>query len=142
MAAQQNLAVEGGVKPFRLDREVVSQGQAGLEIAGTLEFLRVRALHFALDGVAGLLELGLIEAGRMVRRAQAAKTQESAVWIDRASAIRESFNAVTAADAAAEIADVLVLLRSRAVEFDMKFLGYLLEMAYIEAFEQSRKDER
>ena len=56
--------------------------------------------------------------------------------------MRESFRAVTGADAAAEIADVLVVLRGRTVEFDMKFLGYLLEMAYIEAFELSQKDDR
>lgn len=141
MAAQQILAKEGGTNPFRRDGKVVFQGQAGLEIAGRLKRLQEHAHHFALDGLADLLELGLIEAGRMARRAEAAKTQDSIVGNDRASAVRESLNAVTSAGAAAEIADVLVLLRSRAIELDLKFLSYLLEMAYIEAFEQSRKDD-
>lgn len=44
-----------------------------------------------------------------------------------------------AARAAGEIADVALVLRNRAVEFDLKFLGYLLEMAFTEAFEQSQK---
>ena len=78
----------------------------------------------------------------MNRRAQAVKTQEWAVEFDRVSTVREDFRAVTGADAAAEIADTLVVLRGRAVEFDMKFLGYLLEMAYIEAFELSQKHDR
>lgn len=142
MAAQQILAVEGGVRPFRPDRKVRSQGRAGLEIAGTLEFLHVHALRFALDSLADLLELGLIEASRMVRRAQATKMQESTAGSGSAITVREGFSAVTGAGAAAEIADVLAVLRGRAVEFDLKFLGYLLEMAYIEAFEQSRKDDQ
>jgi len=140
-AAQRIVAIKGGVKPFRLDQKVRSQGRAGLEIAGTLELLHKHALGFALDGLAGLLELGLIEARRMVRRAHAVKTQEAAAGIDRPSAVQESLNAVTSAAAAAEIADVLVVLRSRAVEFDLKFLGYLLEMSYIEAFELSRNTD-
>ena len=142
MAAQQILAAEGGVKPFEFDRKVLSQGRAGFEIANTLDVLHEQAFRFALNDLAGLLELGLIEAGRMVRRAQAAKTRETTVEIDKASSVRESFRAVTGADAAAEIADTLVVLRGRAVEFDMKFLGYVLEMAYIEAFELSQKHDR
>jgi len=78
----------------------------------------------------------------MVRRAQATKMQESTAGSGSAITVREGFSAVTGAGAAAEIADVLAVLRGRAVEFDLKFLGYLLEMAYIEAFEQSRKDDQ
>ncbi len=78
----------------------------------------------------------------MVKQAQAAKTQETTVEIDRKGTVREGFRAFTGAGAAAEIAEVLVLLRSHAMEFDLKFLSYLLEMAYIEAFEQSRRDDR
>jgi len=47
--------------------------------------------------------------------------------------------ASTQSRAAGEIADVLVVLRAQAKEYDLKFLSYLLEMAYIDAFEQSQK---
>ncbi len=50
------------------------------------------------------------------------------------------FTASTQSRAASEIADVLIVLRARAQEFDLKFLSYLLEMAYIDAFEQGQKE--
>jgi len=68
-------------------------------------------------------------------------TKLSTVPVDNPRALAGSFKASTRTRAAGEIADALVVLRARAQEFDMKFLSYLIEMAYIEAFEQSQKED-
>ena len=111
------------------------QAHACGEIAERLEILRGRALEFDLRLLSSLLEMAVIEAGRMIRRAEMMVTKLSPV------PVAGSFKASTRGRAASEIADMLVVLRTRAQEFDMKFLSYLLEMAFIEAFEQSQKED-
>jgi hypothetical protein len=117
------------------------QAHACGEIAERLDILRGRALEFDLRLLSSLLEMALIEAGRIIRRAEMMATKLSTVPVDNPRALAGSFKASTRTRAAGEIADALVVLRARAQEFDMKFLSYLIEMAYIEAFEQSQKED-
>ena len=76
----------------------------------------------------------------MSKHAQTSVGKLTAVTTDDPEMATANLTASTQGRAAGEIADVLVVLRARAQEFDLKFLSYLLEMAYIDAFELSQKD--
>jgi hypothetical protein len=115
----------------------VAQAHACVEIIDGLSILRERALYFDLRLLSSLLEMALVEADRMIRRAEMMTARLSVALADKANAVTTNLEATTRGRAAAEIADVLVVLRARSQEFDLKFLSYLLEMAFIEAFEQS-----
>ena len=140
-AARLTLAHDSGPGLGALGARILAQAHACGEIAERLEILRGRALDFDLRLLSSLLEMALIEAGRMIRRAEMMATKLSTVPVNKATATAGSFKASTRAHAVSEIADVLVALRARTQEFDLKFLGYLLEMAFIEAFEQSQKED-
>jgi hypothetical protein len=80
------------------------------------------------------------EAWSMSRRDHAASIRLATTGSNRRSSPASA--STTRTQAAVEISDVLVALRQRAQENDLKFLSYLLEMAFLEAFEQSQKADR
>ena len=75
----------------------------------------------------------------MIRKAHPAGLQPPLRSAETPVSPPRTHGATAAARAAGEIADVALVLRNRAVEFDLQFLAYLLEMAFSEAFEQSQK---
>ncbi len=75
----------------------------------------------------------------MSRQARASLAKPPGETTGEPESVADSLTASTQGRVAAEIADELIVLRARAQEVDLKFLCYLLEMAYIDAFEQSQK---
>jgi hypothetical protein len=75
----------------------------------------------------------------MTRKASSAGLTLLPVSDDEFSSSAKGHDAAARARAAGEIAQVVLVLRNRAVEFDLKFVAYLLEMAFTEAFELSQK---